>query len=259
MAEIAGFQSASKTVLPLNAAMNLLMILRGTILPAASLRWPDSISCEIRVLISIISPGLAWAERERGGSAWSPWEFPRLSCVRTMRADQPPQPPIVTFTLAFAMCSLPFDISAMQTMFCVCGEAHARRGRGLAACRRELVADDAGQRIAVGEHMHRLHVVRIGHRAFDLDVDRNDEAVFGDLRNVELDLAALERLVAVELLDLGRDRLLVGERHARRKHRCKSGDGRQRQRFAAGRFDRFVIISISSCGSSCASLDDSIS
>ena len=33
---------------------------------------------------------------------------------------QPPQPPMVTLTLALAMWSEPFDISATQTMFCVC-------------------------------------------------------------------------------------------------------------------------------------------
>src|SRR4051794_870625 len=43
------------------------MILRGTVAPAASLRWPFSMSCEISVLISISSPGLTLAGRRTRG------------------------------------------------------------------------------------------------------------------------------------------------------------------------------------------------
>ena len=50
--------------------------------------------------------------------------------------SQPPQPPMVTLMLDFVECRLPFDISAMAMMFCVC----ARRMRVDAAA---LPADDA--------------------------------------------------------------------------------------------------------------------
>jgi hypothetical protein len=57
-----------------------------------------------------------------------------------------------------------------------------------------------------------LDVVGIGHRAFDIDIDRDHEAVLGDLGHVELDLAAFEFLVAIQLLDFGGDRLFIGQR-----------------------------------------------
>src|SRR3712207_7983940 len=48
--------SAANSGLPFSSTVNLLMILRGTRLPALSRRWPDSITCETRVLTSMTSP-----------------------------------------------------------------------------------------------------------------------------------------------------------------------------------------------------------
>src|SRR3546814_12383836 len=59
LAEMAGSSFASNTGLPLKVTVILLMILRGMIWPFESLRWPDSIGCGTRVLISTTSPFLA--------------------------------------------------------------------------------------------------------------------------------------------------------------------------------------------------------
>src|SRR3954452_6580465 len=54
-----GCSSAVKTSAPANVAVNRLMMLRGMVLPSASLRWPVSMTCEMRVLTSMTSPTLA--------------------------------------------------------------------------------------------------------------------------------------------------------------------------------------------------------
>ena len=46
LAEIAGSKSAANTSLPFTVQVNLLRILRGMMLPAVSLRWPVSMTCE---------------------------------------------------------------------------------------------------------------------------------------------------------------------------------------------------------------------
>ena len=59
MAEMPGWSSAENTSAPANVAVNRLMMLRGMVLPSASLRWPVSMTWEMRVLTSMTSPTLA--------------------------------------------------------------------------------------------------------------------------------------------------------------------------------------------------------
>src|SRR4249920_1494485 len=54
-----GCSSAVNTSAPAKVALKLLMMLRGMVLPSASLRWPVSITWEISVLTSMTSPTLA--------------------------------------------------------------------------------------------------------------------------------------------------------------------------------------------------------
>src|SRR6185295_13264749 len=54
-----GCSSALNTSVPANAAVKVLMMLRGMALPSGSRRWPVSMTWEMRVLTSMTSPTLA--------------------------------------------------------------------------------------------------------------------------------------------------------------------------------------------------------
>src|SRR5580704_17048611 len=91
LAEIAGSRSARNTSWPLKVQTNELMISRGIGLPASSLRKPVSMTCDISVLIWMMSPFLAsLGTRRRGFSAM-------MFCPACL-LFQPPQPPTVTLT-----------------------------------------------------------------------------------------------------------------------------------------------------------------
>jgi len=67
LVEIAGSSVMSITFWPLKSQVKRLMIDRGITLPLESLRWPDSIACEIRVLMVTTSPAEAdFGTRTRG-------------------------------------------------------------------------------------------------------------------------------------------------------------------------------------------------
>ena len=117
------------------------------------------------------------------------------------RSDQPPQPPIVTFTCLLAMKNEPSFILATAMMFCVV----ARRMRVLASA-----TPLAGEKWKVAtpafglpsaEHQHVGDMRLLGHRAFDRDRHRHGVAVLGDLGKVELHLAFGGLLAAGEGLD----------------------------------------------------------
>ena len=86
--------------------------------------------------------------------------------------------------------------------------------------------------------MHGLHIVGIGHRAFDIDVDRDDKAVLRDLRDVQLDLAFGELLIAIQLLQFVCDGLLISFHETRRQKTSKSSDAATGQHLAARSFHR---------------------
>lgn len=81
--------SALSTVLPFQVAVTFSMNIAGTSFPLASLRWPVSIGCDIRIFTSATSPFMV--ARIRIGSAM-------VSLREVVSRDQPPQPPRVTFT-----------------------------------------------------------------------------------------------------------------------------------------------------------------
>src|SRR6185437_1461775 len=113
LAAIAGSMLAVNTGLPLNSHTNLLMILRGIVLPSLSLRWPDSMTWGNSVLISMASPFFAsFGILSRGFSAMIVSRFFSLSV-------QPPQPPMVTFTSFWLVKNSPLLVFATAMMFWV--------------------------------------------------------------------------------------------------------------------------------------------
>src|SRR4051812_21812917 len=93
-AEIAVSKSAANTCFPATVQTNLLRILRGTMAPAASRRFPVSITCDTRAFTSTSSPFLAsfLSSLMRG-----------LTVAIVFLLLQPPQPPMVTLTCFVAM------------------------------------------------------------------------------------------------------------------------------------------------------------
>ena len=82
------------------------MILRGMVLPSGSLRWPVSMTCEIRVLTWMISPTLAFRAASLSASAFG------LSCLAAATADGDLDGPP-------AIRNLPSLSSAMAMTSCV--------------------------------------------------------------------------------------------------------------------------------------------
>src|SRR5690348_3882382 len=156
LVEIDGYHSASNTGLSLNAAMKRLMILRGTAWPETSLRWPDSISCAISVLISMISPALAWEGIRTFGIGFDIRKTPSStpssvqcgvrggSAAATADGDLDGRGRLVE--IAVGHFGDADDVLRLR-------QAHACRRCGLAAGRRKLVAEHVGQRIAFREDM----------------------------------------------------------------------------------------------------------
>src|SRR3984893_5629772 len=196
LAEIAGSRSARNTSWPLKVQTNELMISRGMGLPLSSLRKPVSMTCEISVLIWMMSPFLAsLGTRRRGFSAM-------MSC------------PVLFVVFSAAAAHRDLDHFAVGVKFSRRGlgdhsdgagaaEADAGRGFGAAGHRRQMKSDDTGIGIGIADDADLADVILRRHRAVDLDRQRHGVAVLGDLGKIDRDLAALGRFGAGKFGDLG--------------------------------------------------------
>src|SRR5580704_15855332 len=153
LAAIPGSRSQANASLPLNSQVNLLMIFRGTSAPASSLRRPDSIGCEISVLISITSPFLAsLGTLRRGLSA--------IASLASAAADR---------DLHLLAGGEEAPVAGARHHDHVLGRGQANAGRGFRASRhrREMERGEARYRVGVGDHQHVGDVIGGRHRAVD--------------------------------------------------------------------------------------------
>src|SRR5688572_15369633 len=185
--------SAEKSGFPFRSTVNLLMILRGMTLPALSLRWPDSITCETRVFTSMTSP--FWAvflsRRMRGLTSDMALFLAVEGSARTSTAaaaDRHLDELRIHEHRAVVHLGEGDDVLGF-------GEADASVRLRDAAQGREAERHDAAARVGVGDDHQIGHVRLLGHRALDRDVHRHRIAVLGDLRQVELNFA-FHRLLA---------------------------------------------------------------
>src|SRR5580700_9449454 len=214
LAEIAGSRSARNTSWPLKVQTNELMISRGIGLPASSLRNPVSMTCDISVLIWMMSPFLAsLGTRRRGFSAM-------MFC------------PVLFVVSAAAAADRDLDHFAFGIKLAGRGlgqhgdgagaaEADAGRGFGAPGHRRQMKSDDAGIRIGIADDADLADVIVRRHRTLDLDGERHGVAVLGDVGKIDRNLAALGRFGAGEFRDLG-------IRFRGRRHAVVDGDQRER-------------------------------
>src|SRR5688572_26282536 len=127
------------------------MMKRGMGLPSPPLRWPVSITCEISVLTSMMSPTLALSGSLTRALFIAPVLRNRL-CLAAAPADRhfhcPPrhQEPAVA------------ELGQADQVLRA-GESQAARHRGPARQRREPEGGDAGQRIRGGDDVNRPHVI----------------------------------------------------------------------------------------------------
>src|SRR6185437_2177986 len=158
---MAGSRSMLITGLPLNSQSNLLMILRGMILPASSLRNPVSIGCGISVLITITSPFLASpGTRRRGLSAI----MVSCSCAASAAAAADRHLHQLLPGIELADTGLGDDEDILGGI-----EADAGDDLGTARHRRETDPRHTRPRIAVGDDQDLAHVVISIHRTVDHD------------------------------------------------------------------------------------------
>jgi hypothetical protein len=162
--------ATSITFTPFRSQVKRLMMERGIRLPSAPLRWPDSIWWLIRALMVTTSPALAVLGTFTRG-------FASFAMVFSCSLSQPPQPPMVTLTVADGLRSMPSAILAMAITSWVL----ARRMRVAA-----IWLPAAGPKVKVADR--RFGVARRqqhdGHRTGAHDRDRHGVAVFGDFRAV---------------------------------------------------------------------------
>src|SRR5262245_4634290 len=173
-----GCSSALKTSSPAKLAEKKLMMLRGMVLPSGSLRWPVSMTWEIKVLISIRSPGLA-----ASGSLMRGLFIAAPLCALTAAAadrDLYGAPTDQKLTVA--------QLGEADHLLGA-GEAHAGCRRGLARQRAEAEGGNARLGVLGGDYVDRLDVVGGRHRALDRHRERHGVAVLGDFRQLQADLA----------------------------------------------------------------------
>src|SRR5262245_41515469 len=220
LAEMPGCSSALNTSVPANVAVNILMMLRGMVLPSGSLRWPVSMTWEIRVLTSMTSPTLALSGSLTRGFDILP--SPRLAAAT---ADRHLDGALGHQEPAVAQLGNGDDIlGPLQT--------HAAGHHRLARLRREPEGGHTRLRIGCGDDVDGLDVVFVRHRAVDRDGEGHRIAVLGDLRQLDRDLA-LDRLGLAQDLahrKLPGLRLVLRQRRAQRQSRdrcCRGGaDGK---------------------------------
>src|SRR6185436_7547557 len=194
-AETAVSKSAANTCLPATVQVNLFKILRGMMLPLASLRCPVSMTWDTSALTSTRSPFLAsfLSSLMRGLTAIAVSSMPlRRSAAAAADRDLD----LLARHEERAVVHLGDRDHVLR-----CGEPDTRVGLGHAAGRREMERHHAGARIFICHNQHVGDVRGFGHRAFDRHRHRHGVAVLGDLRHVELDLAFGRRLAAGEFLD----------------------------------------------------------
>src|SRR5262245_17849464 len=199
LADTAGSNSAANTCRPFTVQVNLLRILRGIVLPLASLRCPVSMTCDTRAFTSTRSPFLAsflsslirgltvdivvLLEGRCGG---------QQSAAATADRDLH----LLPVQVAVAVVHLGDGGDVLRFR-----QADARIRLGDAAGRREVKHDHAAARVAVSDDDHVADIGLLGHRAVHRHGHRYRVAVLGDLRQVKLDATLLGLLAAGEFRD----------------------------------------------------------
>src|SRR5215471_1291598 len=201
LADTAGSKSAENTSLPPTVHTNLFRILRGTRLPALSLRWPLSMTCETRAFTSTRSPFFTCflSSLMRGFTSAIRSSPRRVFSLNSCRS-------------AAAAADRDFDLFARRKERAVVhlgdgghplggGKADAGIRLGDTARRREVESDDPAARIAVGNHQHIGDVGFRRHRALDRHGHRHGVAVFRDLGKIQADATLGRTLAPGELPD----------------------------------------------------------
>jgi hypothetical protein len=100
-------------------------------------------------------------------------------------SDQPPQPPIVTFTSFWLVKNSPLLVFATAMMFWVAARRIRVDAAALPDIGEKMECRDAGIWIAIGDNENVTDIIIVGHRRVDRHGQRHRVAILGNLGKLD--------------------------------------------------------------------------